>query len=68
MIVSKASSNRNCFDILFSPNILIEMKPIWGTIKQDLQKKLGPTTSLMDEISPPIYVVCGSLIVTYGKQ
>ena len=46
---------------LFSSNILIEIKPIGGTIKRDLQKKLGPITSLMDEISPPIYVVCGSL-------
>ena len=46
---------------LFNPNILIEMKPIGGTIKQDMQKKLGPKTSLIDEISPPIYVVCGSL-------
>ena len=46
---------------LFSPIILIEMRPIGGTIKRDLQKKLGPITSLMDEISTPISIVCGSL-------
>ena len=44
---------------LFSPNILIEIKPIAGTIKRNLQEKFGPITSLMGEISPPIYVVCG---------
>ena len=35
------------------------MKPIEGTIKRDLQEKLGQITSLMAEISPPIYVVYG---------
>ena len=61
MIVSKVSSNWNCFDIFIQPKYYDRNEAYWGNHQTGSAEKLGPITLLMDEISTPISIVCGLL-------